>query len=53
MSAMLTTQYRMHESIMRWSSDEFYGGRLTAHPSVAAHDLSTLKKVWKAQPCMV
>lgn len=44
-SAMLTTQYRMHGDIMGWSSNEFYGGRLTAHPSVAAHTLSTLGKV--------
>ena len=23
---MLTTQYRMHAAISRWSSDEFYAG---------------------------
>lgn len=43
-SAMLTTQYRMNESIMRWSSQEFYGGRLQAHDSVALHTLATLKE---------
>jgi superfamily I DNA and/or RNA helicase len=41
-SAMLTVQYRMNSHIMRWSSDEFYGGRLTAHNSVAEHTLHTL-----------
>ncbi|XP_010709175.1 DNA-binding protein SMUBP-2 [Meleagris gallopavo] len=34
---MLTVQYRMHEAIMQWASSEMYGGRLTAHPSVAQH----------------
>ncbi len=42
-SAMLTVQYRMHEHVMRWSSDEFYRGRLTAHDSVAADTLNTMK----------
>lgn len=41
-SAMLTVQYRMNSHIMRWSSDEFYGGRLTAHASVAEHTLHSL-----------
>lgn len=40
---MLTVQYRMHEGIMRWSSDELYGGRLTAHASVACHTLADLR----------
>jgi predicted DNA helicase len=31
---MLTTQYRMHEQIMGFSSDQFYGGQLVPHPSV-------------------
>lgn len=40
---MLTLQYRMHEQIMAFSSQRFYGGRLQAHPRVrhaglAAHD---------------
>lgn len=39
---MLTVQYRMNSHIMRWSSDEFYGGRLTAHSSVAEHTLQSL-----------
>ena len=31
---MLTVQYRMHEQIMQFSSDQFYDGQLTAHPTV-------------------
>lgn len=34
---MLTTQYRMHDDIMRWSSQQMYAGRLVSHPSVASH----------------
>lgn len=32
--SMLEVQYRMHESIMNFSSDYFYDGMLKAHPSV-------------------
>lgn len=32
---LLEEQYRMHETIMNFSSGEFYEGRLKAHPSVA------------------
>ncbi|NXG76817.1 SMBP2 protein, partial [Baryphthengus martii] len=42
---MLTVQYRMHEAIMQWASTELYGGRLTAHPSVAQHLLKDLPGV--------
>ncbi|XP_068116839.1 DNA-binding protein SMUBP-2 [Hyperolius riggenbachi] len=45
MVKMLTVQYRMHDSIMLWSSQAFYGGRLTAHPSVAHHLLKDLPGV--------
>ena len=31
---MLTMQYRMHEQIMAFSSERFYGGQLQAHHSV-------------------
>jgi ATP-dependent RNA/DNA helicase IGHMBP2 len=31
---MLTTQYRMHEHIMGFSSEKFYGGQLVPHASV-------------------
>ena len=35
-SGMLEVQYRMHENIMRFSSDYFYKGNLVAHESVKA-----------------
>ncbi|XP_030804855.1 DNA-binding protein SMUBP-2-like [Camarhynchus parvulus] len=42
---MLTMQYRMHRLIMEWASSELYGGRLSAHPSVAQHLLRDLPGV--------
>ncbi|XP_066407768.1 DNA-binding protein SMUBP-2 isoform X2 [Molothrus aeneus] len=42
---MLTVQYRMHRLIMEWASSELYGGRLSAHPSVAQHLLRDLPGV--------
>ncbi|NWW31686.1 SMBP2 protein, partial [Panurus biarmicus] len=42
---MLTVQYRMHRDIMEWASSELYGGRLSAHPSVAQHLLSDIPGV--------
>ena len=42
---LLTVQYRMHETIMNWSSRALYGGRLTADPSVATRLLSDLPNV--------
>ena len=42
---LLDTQYRMHELIMRWSSDNLYGGKLLADPSVAKHTLRSLPGV--------
>ena len=36
---MLDVQYRMHDSIMKFSSDTFYDGLLTGDPSVADHRL--------------
>ncbi|NXL99480.1 SMBP2 protein, partial [Tyrannus savana] len=42
---MLTVQYRMHQLIMEWASTELYGGRLSAHPSVAQHLLRDLPGV--------
>jgi superfamily I DNA and/or RNA helicase len=41
----LDIQYRMHEAIMRFSSDQFYEGTLQAHESVRAHALSDLPDV--------
>lgn len=35
----LTVQYRMHEKIMRFSSDQFYEGELVADASVKQHRL--------------
>jgi ATP-dependent RNA/DNA helicase IGHMBP2 len=37
---MLTVQYRMHEQIMQFSSEQFYDGQLTAHESVEHADLA-------------
>ncbi|KAM8968612.1 DNA-binding protein SMUBP-2 [Sarcophilus harrisii] len=42
---MLTVQYRMHQAIMQWASDELYHGQLTAHSSVAGHLLKDLPGV--------
>lgn len=39
---MLTTQYRMHEKIMRFPSDEMYDSALLAAPSVATRLLADL-----------
>jgi superfamily I DNA and/or RNA helicase len=44
-SRLLTIQYRMHESIMGFSSEHFYHGRLQADPSVAQHSLAQLPGV--------
>jgi len=38
----LSVQYRMHEAIMRFSSDQFYDGSLIADVSVASHRLIDL-----------
>ncbi|XP_028649365.1 DNA-binding protein SMUBP-2 [Erpetoichthys calabaricus] len=42
---MLTVQYRMNQAIMKWASEEMYGGRLIAHSSVEAHLLKDLPGV--------
>ncbi|KAG2501054.1 hypothetical protein HYH03_000873 [Edaphochlamys debaryana] len=49
-SAMLTVQYRMNKSIMQWSSDELYEGKLTAHDSVAEHTLAEVASSGDATP---
>ncbi|MBX9682148.1 MAG: AAA family ATPase [Gemmataceae bacterium] len=41
----LEVQYRMHEAIMRFSSDQFYDGSLRAHESVQNHRLCDLEGV--------
>ncbi len=47
--SLLEIQYRMHETIMNFSSREFYDGRLEAHESVRFHTLEDLgmdREVW-------
>ena len=39
----LDVQYRMHENIMRFSSEHFYFDKLIADDSVAQHTLSDLR----------
>ena len=41
---MLTVQYRMHEQIMAFSSEQFYGGQLEAHQSVRCAGLVAYDK---------
>lgn len=40
--SLLNTQYRMHRSIMQFSSDYFYHGQLTAAPEVADRLISPM-----------
>ena len=44
----LTVQYRMHTSIMKFPSENFYEGTLVADPSVASHTLDDLE--WTPGP---
>lgn len=44
-SRRLTTQYRMHDQIMRFSSAEFYESSLVAATAVSAHTLAELPAV--------
>ena len=46
---LLTVQHRMNNAIMAFSNDEFYGGHLVAHESVATHRLCDLPGV-RAEP---
>lgn len=41
--SLLTVQYRMHQAIMNFSNQYFYGGALTAHASVGERRLLTLQ----------
>jgi superfamily I DNA and/or RNA helicase len=45
----LDVQYRMHERIMDFSSEEFYDGTLLAHDSVRSHRLCDLPGVAETQ----
>ena len=42
---MLTVQYRMNEEIMRFPSEELYGGKLVAHEAVRGRLLSDMEGV--------
>ncbi|KAG5368513.1 DNA polymerase alpha-associated DNA helicase A [Yarrowia sp. C11] len=42
---LLKVQYRMHDAIMQFPSQELYGGQLVAHSSVAEHTLADLPHV--------
>jgi ATP-dependent RNA/DNA helicase IGHMBP2 len=42
---LLRVQYRMHESIMEFPSEQFYEGKLIAHESVARHTADELPGV--------
>ncbi len=46
---MLTTQYRMHDSIQGWSNATFYEGRLRAADSVRGHRLPDLDGVLETE----
>lgn len=45
LARQLDVQYRMHQRIMTFSSQTFYGGTLVAHPAVATHLLRDLPGV--------
>ncbi|KAJ3695694.1 hypothetical protein LUZ60_001071 [Juncus effusus] len=47
-TAMLTVQYRMHETIMTWSSHELYDDKIMAHASVMGHALYDMDGVKKS-----
>ena len=49
-SVLLSTQYRMNEKIMQWSSDEMYQGELKADVSVANRHLKDLNQKHSNQP---
>lgn len=51
-SRILTVQYRMHELICRWASDEMYGGALVAAPEVAHRRISDLPGLSGAEDMM-
>ncbi|KAJ1283557.1 hypothetical protein BS78_03G137600 [Paspalum vaginatum] len=52
LTTMLTMQYRMHDSIASWASNEMYGGLLKSSPSVASRllvDYPFIKATWMTQ----
>ena len=46
---LLTVQYRMHQAIMDFSNQYFYGGALQAHESVRERLLSADYGIWNAE----
>ncbi|KAL6633700.1 hypothetical protein ACP70R_026371 [Stipagrostis hirtigluma subsp. patula] len=49
LTTKLTVQYRMHDSIAMWASNEMYHGLLKSSPSVASHllaDSPVVKATW-------
>uniref|UniRef100_A0A0E0IZL1 Helicase ATP-binding domain-containing protein n=1 Tax=Oryza nivara TaxID=4536 RepID=A0A0E0IZL1_ORYNI len=49
LTTKLTTQYRMHDSIASWASNEMYDGFLKSSPSVVSHllaDYPFIKETW-------
>lgn len=48
-SRQLTVQYRMHQTIMEFSSSQFYDGTLIAAPQVTEHRLSDLPPVTETE----
>ncbi|KAF8690726.1 hypothetical protein HU200_041105 [Digitaria exilis] len=51
-TTMLTMQYRMHDSIASWASNEMYGGLLESSPTVASRlliDYPLVKATWITQ----
>ncbi|KAA1098842.1 hypothetical protein PGT21_015703 [Puccinia graminis f. sp. tritici] len=48
-SCLLNVQYRMHEMIMKFPSDELYESKLTAADSVATHLLKDLPNVTREE----
>jgi ATP-dependent RNA/DNA helicase IGHMBP2 len=49
LTQLLTVQYRMHQQIMKFSSQHFYDDQLVAHPTVEQHLLSGLPDVQENQ----
>jgi predicted DNA helicase len=47
LQTLLRIQYRMHETIMGFSSQQFYGGQLIADESVRTHTAGEMKGVHK------
>ncbi|OEL19929.1 DNA-binding protein SMUBP-2 [Dichanthelium oligosanthes] len=52
LTTTLTMQYRMHDAIASWASNEMYGGLLKSSPSVASRllvDYPFIKATWMTQ----